>query len=156
MLWSSSHNQWTTLITHSFLITFVHQSVRITEYLLWVRCCYVLGAHWSTALVGWSHRFLEYGQLLVYLFIAQCSEMIILKALESSCWLQVREQTGGGLVSMEGDLLGNNCRNQEWEGGGLDQIYTTVDKAWYYKVTLKALSCRVFLSNTVAILALLG
>ena len=96
------------------------------------------------------------GQMFVHLFIAQCSEMVILKALESSCCLQVREQTGGGLVSMEGDLLGNNCRNQEWEGGGLDQIYTTVDKAWCCKVTLKALSCRVFLSNPVAILALLG
>lgn len=38
----------------------------------------------------------------------------------------------------------------------MDQICTTVDKAWYYKVTLRALSCRVFLRNPVAFLALLG
>lgn len=155
ILWSSSHNQWTTLITHSLPIPFIHQSAMITEHLLWVRRHYMLGAHWSTVLVLWSHDSWS-GQILVDLFITQCREMIILRALESSCWLQVREQIGRGLVSLEGDLLGNNCRNQEWEGRGLDQICITVDKAWYSNLTLKALSSRVFLSNPVAISALLG
>ena len=38
----------------------------------------------------------------------------------------------------------------------MDQICITVDKAWYSNLTLKALSSRVFLSNPVAISALLG